>query len=205
MQRKDITGKKFHRLTVIEYAGNKRTSAQWLCLCDCGKQVIVVGTKLRSGHTKSCSCSQKEITSQHFKKHGMVNSRTYGSWRAMRERCGNPNNIGYKDYGGKGIEVCDRWKNSFSNFLKDMGERPSNKHTIDREEYTKNYSPENCRWATYLEQAGNTSRNVWIEYNGEKMIMSDWARKFKINPSRISIAHKNGKAKELFNRICQLS
>jgi len=196
----DITGKKFHKLLVIEYAGRNRTSAQWLCLCDCGNKVIVVGNKLRSGHTKSCKCNQKEAVKKMAETHGMTNSPEYGSWRSMRERCNNPNNIGYKDYGAKGITVCERWQSSFENFLKDMGKKPTTKHTVDRKDFTKGYSPENCKWATYLEQGSNIRRNVYIEYNGERLIIAHWARKFGINPSTISIANKENRVIQLFDK-----
>lgn len=103
----------------------------------------------------------------------------YHAWRAMRQRCENPKNPNYKNYGARGIKVCKRW-NSFINFLDDMGKPPSQKHTIERINNDGNYTPSNCRWATYAEQNRNHSRNVILEYEGQRLCVKDWAKKLNI-------------------------
>jgi hypothetical protein len=102
-------------------------------------------------------------------------------WYAMKQRCYNPNTDGYQYYGGKGIRVCERWLESFDNFFQDMGARPSAKHTIERLDNDVDYGPKNCRWATQTEQSRNTSRNVFVEYQGERKCLSAWAEHFGIN------------------------
>lgn len=154
----DLIGKKFGRLSVIGQEGRYNTDKLWLCECDCGNKAIVSGCNLRNGSTKSCGCIKKEGNNL---KHGHdkigKQSRTYHSWRAMIQRCQNPNNIKYKYYGEKEISVCKRWsnkKNGFINFLKDMGDRPKGK-TLDRIDNNLGYYKDNCRWATIKEQNNN--------------------------------------------------
>lgn len=166
-KRIDLTGAVFDRLTVIEYAGNdKYKNAQWKCRCECGTEKVISGASLRSGHTLSCGCFHKEKASDWAVKnkttHGMRKSRTYSVWTNMRTRCTNPKYKQYKDYGGRGITVCDRWLESFENFLADMGEAPEDK-TLDRIDNNGNYEPNNCRWATYHEQRMNRSDTVMFE------------------------------------------
>ncbi len=110
----------------------------------------------------------------------------FRAWQAMKRRCYGKNIERYKDWGGKGVIVCDRWLNSFMNFLVDMGNKPTPKHSLDRFPDTNgNYEPSNCRWATPRQQAGNTTRNHWIEVGGKKMIVRDWARYFGIFESSL--------------------
>ena len=141
-----MVGKVFHRLTVVQYAGvDKWHRALWLCKCECGNMTTVKGTHLRNGGTFSCGCWQQ--------KHGLSTSLAYSSWCSMRNRCNNPNNIGYKWYGGRGITVCGRWM-EFENFSADMGERPEGL-TLERINNEEGYYPGNCKWATPKEQANN--------------------------------------------------
>lgn len=158
----DRTGQRFGKLVVISLAPKRGRRTFWNCLCDCGGEREIVADNLVSGHTVSCGCVHSEMLIERNRtllaKHGHVfhgkPSRTYMSWTAMRSRCERPNDIGHKNYGGRGIKVCDRWKN-FENFLADMGERPDGK-TLDRfPDKNGNYEPGNCRWATPLEQAAN--------------------------------------------------
>jgi hypothetical protein len=187
MELKDITGQKFGRLTVLKRVENIRTAAAWLCKCDCGNEVVVVGNKLRSGHTQSCTCSQKDKASEANKTHGRSKDPIYRVWRGMKERCNDPKHISYPAYGALGIKVCERWINSFENFITDMGERPEGvkggRFTIERFDVNGDYGPNNCFWATYVEQGQNIKKNVWVEHDGKRMILADWARHFKINPS----------------------
>lgn len=153
----DLTGRKFGRLTVLEYAETRGKTIYWLCQCECGNKKLVQGNLLKNGQTTSCSCHRKETcskTGKAAKTHGMSETPTYNSWECMRARCYNPHNASFKYYGGAGITVCDRWKNSFENFLADMGERPEGT-TIDRIDAGGNYEPSNCRWADAKTQALN--------------------------------------------------
>ena len=150
--RVDITGQKFNRLTVLK-ATTIRTGAgciSWECRCDCGVKLIVKGTNIRSGNTKSCGCLKLETAKKQMTTHGYSGSRTYVSWNGMLTRCMNPNVREYVKYGGRGIKVCKRWF-KFENFLEDMGERPPNT-SIDRINPDGNYTKSNCRWATRREQ-----------------------------------------------------
>jgi hypothetical protein len=193
MKLKDIKGQRFGKLSVIEYAGKNRTSAQWLCECDCGNICIVVGNKLRSGHTKSCSCGQKEAASIGNFIHGMKDTSEYGSWQAMKERCYNPNSASYQYYGGKGIIVCPEWKDDFLAFFADMGLKPDPSYTIERTYNSLNYGPENCYWASKMAQGANTSRNRRISFNGEVKILAEWMRYFQVSPQYFYILErKNG-------------
>ena len=156
----NIAGKVFGRLTVLKRDGYKCKQATWLCRCSCGVVVVVQGCHLRDGHTQSCGCfgSERlaEMRGSNFKHgHGMLNSGTYRSWVSMKTRCLNPNYDRYRDWGGRGIGICERWIGpaGFQNFLADMGERPAGK-TLDRfPDPGGDYGPENCRWATPKQQA----------------------------------------------------
>lgn len=155
----DLTGKQFGRLLVVRRASTNTTSGhpKWDCLCECGTESLVVGLDLRTGHTTSCGCFNREVVVKMRTKHGACDTGAYRSWMAMLNRCRNPAATDYAYYGGRGISVCDRWHN-FSNFLEDMGERPV-EMTLDRKNVNGNYEPGNCRWATRSEQMQNTRRS----------------------------------------------
>ncbi len=171
---KDVSGQKFGRLTALEHIADRK----WKCRCDCGKEVIVSKVHLGNGHTKSCGCLSKEVTSKRSKNaaiHGMCNSSEYQSWQSMLERCYNERNHNFPKYGGAGITVCDHWKTSFVNFLADMGLKPTPKHTIDRIDGKSGYCPENCRWATPLEQANNRQNNRRFCFLGITHSIREWS------------------------------
>lgn len=175
---KDLTGQKFKRLTVIcEHGRDKWGQVVWMCKCECGNISYVCGSSLRNGITKSCGCWNIEALSMRVK-HGMSNSGVYNSWGHIINRCYNKQNSRYKYYGGRGIKVCERWKN-FDNFYADMGDKPEG-YTIERINNDGNYELSNCRWATIAEQNRNNSRTRLIEYNGEIKCMSEWGRFFNI-------------------------
>jgi hypothetical protein len=158
--REDMTGKKVGRLTVVKLMPEraKNRQARWLCKCECGGETIASGTNLRNGATKSCSCLQREIAKTYSTVHGLSNHELFSMWRAMIDRCENPDNWGFHRYGGYPIPVtvCDRWRNSLLDFVADMGPRPSPEHSVDRyPDPYGNYEPGNCRWATAEEQSNN--------------------------------------------------
>ena len=156
----DLIGRRFGRLEVLERitpVGDGRI--KWLCRCDCGNVVGVCGSNLQTSTTASCGCLRIEITKNRSTTHGDKGSKEYASWSNMLTRCYNPNSTQYKWYGGRGIKVCDRWRNSYENFLEDMGRCPEGL-TLDRIGVNGNYSSENCRWASWEVQANNKQVHV---------------------------------------------
>ena len=172
----DISGQRFGKLTVIAYIGKK----VWRCTCDCGQSIQVRGALLRNGHTKSCGCNNGApgVARKHGATSNGKQTPEYSAWLGMRDRCNNTNNQNYNDYGGRGISVCDRWDNSFENFFADMGKKPDGM-TLDRIDNSKGYSPENCRWASYKQQANNRREkkiSVMYELFGETKTLCAWAK-----------------------------
>src|SRR6266496_181615 len=157
----NLIGKKFGRLFVESKAPSKYKTSYWNCRCDCGVTKTVQSSALIQGATKSCGCLQREmVTARKFKHghntraNGALSSRTYQSWLSMIQRCTNQNLKCYKYYGGRGITVCERWRQSFENFIEDMGERPPGL-SLERINNDGHYEPSNCKWATRAEQHRN--------------------------------------------------
>ncbi len=189
----DLTGKRFGRLIVVRFARkNKFGLLYWSCLCDCGEKRVVRGNDLRGGISKSCGCFQREQasnwTSKNKTRHGHSrkdkSSRTYGIWTDITKRCTNPNHKYYHRYGGRGIEVCDRWK-KFEYFLEDMGEVPTNLQ-IDRIDNNLGYSPENCQWTTSKENNRNRCNNHLITFSGRTQCLSAWAEEIGMSHETLS-------------------
>ena len=158
-------GDRFGRLVLLRKVGRQNGSILWRCQCDCGNKKTVASSNL-GFHTKSCGCLKAE--QRRFQKYRLTHGRTktaeYSVWSSMRARCNNPNNDGYEDYGGRGIKVCDRWQDSFENFFADMGERPGQEFSLDREDNDGDYSKDNCRWSIQLTQGRNRRpRHRWRE------------------------------------------
>lgn len=151
-----IVGEKFGKLTIVSPTSERGSdkSIVWKCKCECGNITFVPTNRLRVGTTKSCGCLVQERIKKQTK-HGKTYTPTWNAWIGIKERCYNKNNNRYEIYGGRGIKVRKRWRNSFENFFEDMEERPSSKHSIDRKDNNGDYTPDNCRWATRSQQMKN--------------------------------------------------
>ncbi len=175
-----LLGQTFGRLTVISRLPNNGTKPVWLCRCQCGAEKPVDGSGLRSGSTRSCGCLARETTAQKGRAtatHGLSKTNEYHIWIGMRARCYVPAADNYKNYGGKGIKVCERWLNSFPNFLSDVGPRPSKRHTLDRKDSKGDYEPGNVCWATSVQQNNNRSSNRMVCYRGETLTLANALRR----------------------------
>lgn len=174
---KDITGKKFNRLTAIRPNGKQGRNTKWLCLCDCGNYVTTNISSLTRGKCRSCGCLRRETTAENFRKHGKSKSKIYAVYCTMIQRCESKKNKSYSNYGGRGITVCEEWRNSFTVFYEwAMANGYSDGLTIDRIDTNGNYEPNNCRWVNAIEQANNKRNNELLEYNGEIHTIAEWAR-----------------------------
>jgi hypothetical protein len=185
----DLVGKKYGRLTVIAQSGrNKRNRIQWLCRCECGTEKVVVGDELRRGKVLSCGCYRDEKLSKLSYRHGGYGTRLYKCWQGIIQRCTCTTHQSYENYGGRGITVCDEWRD-FANF-KEWALVNGYKEdlTIDRKDNDGNYEPSNCRWATYETQENNTRQNVFLEFNGETKTVAQWAHEYGF--SRDTVANR---------------
>ena len=185
----DLKGQKFGKLTVIERAENKGKNTRWLCLCECGNKTIVHAISLRSGSTKSCGCYKSIAPKLSNTKHGMSHTTTHKIWCDIKSRCFCLNDPAYKNYGGRGITMCDRWKNSFEAFYEDVSKLPhfnEKGFTLDRIDNDGNYEPNNVRWVDRITQGNNKRNNRLISYNGETHTMAEWAKIKGLNYKTLS-------------------
>ena len=169
----DLTGRKIGRLTIVKRAPNKGKKTMWEYKCDCGNTGVSNAGDISVGRVSSCGCYNREVVT----KHGGSSSRIYQTYHDMIQRCYNPRNKAFKNYGGRGIAVCDEWRNSFEEFhdwALSNGYRDD--LTIDRRDNDGPYSPENCQWVTMGVQASNTRRNVFVEACGQKHTYAQWSR-----------------------------
>lgn len=196
-RKNDLTGKRFGRLLVVkklENSSKKHQNGMYECVCDCGNRTIAYQSNLLQGKTTSCGCFQKEETSKRFSKHGMAKTRLYGIYFNMKQRCFNPNQKSYHNYGGRGIEICEEWKESFSNFANwALNNGYSDSLTLDRVDVNGNYCPENCRWATIKEQSNNRRETVWVEILGNKKSLKEWTDFMEWSYGCYRARHSKGK------------
>lgn len=168
----DLTNQRFGRWLVTGLAPRRLTNSSiyWLCRCDCGTVSEVEGNSLRRNLTSSCGCFQKETKTTH----GQYKSPTYNSWDNMIGRCYRVTHPDYCNYGGRGIMVCDRWRQSYQNFIQDMGERPADM-TLDRKNVNGHYEPSNCKWSTNQEQQNNKQNSLRIPYQGRMLTFQEYS------------------------------
>lgn len=189
----DLTGRQFTRLSVVSFhhsGGNSGT--YWLCMCSCGTAKVVSGRHLTGCKIKSCGCLNRENgRHNHLFRHGLRQTPEYNSWRAAKNRCFQPKNIGYANYGGRGITICDEWKDSFLQFLQDMGPCPEGM-TLERKDVNGNYCPTNCCWATRTAQARNRQATVMITHEGITLSAADWAERIGISAGAFNTRLRRG-------------
>lgn len=173
----DKTGRVYARLTVLGYMGTIINHARWYCRCECGNTVTVCGSSLSRGVTKSCGCYMREKSRQKAT-HGMSKSPEYRSFNLAKQRCQNPDNQNYTDYGGRGIQFLYQ---NFQQFISELGPRPSKKHTLDRKDVNGHYEPGNVKWATMTEQNNNKRNSLLITVRGVSKTAAEW---FPDDPTR---------------------
>lgn len=184
-----MIGKSFGRLAVISQAPNGAAGRRWNCKCLCGGATTASGADLRSGHTKSCGCWSKEVVANVKTKHGCTPKGgplppEYTTFHNMHRRCYDDTRKDFPRYGGRGIKVCQRW-HDFASFFVDMGPRPSREHSLDRINSNGDYEPNNCRWATALQQQNNRSDNRIVTWRGKTRTLSEWSRAIGIEPQTL--------------------
>lgn len=174
----DIIGERYGRLTAVCRIQNRGRRTTWLFECDCGNRKSINLEPVRCGLTQSCGCLRTEILVRRSRKHGHAagyqKSRTLRAWQHAKGRCFNPHDKKFPIYGGRGITMCEPWRNDFRAFLTDMGECPPGK-TLDRIDPHGNYQPDNCRWATSHEQARTRTDNVLVQHQGTTLVLKDFA------------------------------
>jgi hypothetical protein len=177
----DLTGQRFGRLIALRRQENDQFGkARWLCRCDCGGETITRSNTLRKRETRSCGCLHAEAVRRSRRTHGRSRSYLYRIWCSAKARCHNPTDAHYKDYGARGITMCDAWRASFAQFLADVGERPSPHLTLGRKDNNGPYNPENCRWESYKQQGQNKRDTILVRYKGKALTLGEWATRLGI-------------------------
>jgi len=190
----DLTGEKFNRLAVNNRAPNRGKTTMWNCICDCGNKTAVGASALKNNGVQSCGCLRVEKAKRGT--HHLSDTPEYYIWNSMKARCYNKNSADYPRWGGRGIAVCDEWRNSFETFYTDMDPRPTPKHTLDRIDNDGNYGPSNCRWATRTIQNRNKGWKSTIEFHGESLTAAQWSRRLGGNRALVSKRLSRGWAVE---------
>jgi hypothetical protein len=188
---KNIAGQRFGYLVAVEHAACRiGGEAQWRCTCDCGKEKLIAGSRLRNGSARSCGCMRFEFIAianeKHRGKRGKTKTSEYRSWASMRDRCLTKTCNGYHNYGGRGISICDRWLHSFENFLEDMGPKPASDYEIDRIDVNGNYEPTNCRWLSRKDNQRNKRNSKLIEFNGVARTATEWTELYDLPVGMLS-------------------
>lgn len=200
MRALELDGKKFGRLTAVRRVGHNRYGhIQWACRCVCGKRTVVGSVALSRGVTQSCGCLAREVRARTARARSLKHGHSAGgkitpeymAWASMLYRCSKMNGGGHPHYAGRGIRVCRRWR-KFENFFADMGRRPSKKHSLDRENNSKSYCLNNCRWATPRQQANNRRTTVKITFRGKTLSITEWARELGLNTSTLAMRIRSG-------------
>ncbi|WP_408902524.1 hypothetical protein [Methylobacterium radiotolerans] len=194
--RHELTGQAFGRLTVQRLASSQRSGRRWLCRCECGNETEVWSNNLISGNTQSCGCLHKEVASDLLRTHGWCGEKKrpeYKIWVEMIRRCTKEDHPAFKSYGARGITVSDEWRSGdgviggFEYFIRDMGPRPTSKHSLDRRNNDEGYNRDNCRWAVSQQQNRNRRDNVFVEWQGRRVLLR-WlceTRGLKFDPVRM--------------------
>lgn len=182
----DITGQRFGRLTVLEFVARKGGTTLWKCRCDCGTEKVILRSNFQYGETKSCGCLLSEKVRDRMVKHGHSQERLYNIWVHMKKRCHLPKDKDFPNYGGRGISVCEEWKNSydvFAHWAKSNGYEAN--LTIDRIDNDKGYSPENCRWVTRESNNSNKRNVINISVNDTTDTLTGWANRINVPRKRL--------------------
>lgn len=188
----DIKGKRFGKLTAMHpTASRKRKAIVWIFACDCGYLVEASGRKVREGSPRSCKTCSVKLQSEKVRTHGMSSTREFRSWQACIQRCVNERYSNYHNYGGRGIKVCERWRNSFMDFLEDMGSRPAGK-SLDRINNDGDYEPSNCCWSSAKQQNNNRRTSLLVEISGVTKTLSQWAELAGIKYETIQDRYRRG-------------
>lgn len=183
-QVEDITGQTLHGLTALRYVpGAKRT--RWVFLCHCGNEFEARPSHVKKGGYQSCGCQKAKLCAEKSKTHGMAKTTEWTIWTDMIRRCYEEARPAYPRYGGRGISVCDRWRQSVENFVEDMGPRPSKAHSLDRIDNDGNYEPSNCRWATRWEQGQNKRNNRRVEFDGQLLTARQIAERYGLKTATV--------------------
>ena len=187
VHKRDITGQRFNRLIALrlDRYDPKSHQSYWIFQCDCGNKKVLSLGGVAGETTKSCGCYNAEVSGARKRTHGKSRTKVYGAWCKMKERCYKPNTLEFEHYGERGIIICDRWLESFENFLADMGEPPTPKHSIDRIDNDGNYEPGNCKWSTSTQQTLNYRRNLLITYRGQTKPLKMWTDELNLDYSKI--------------------
>ncbi len=201
-------GMEFERLTVIgidEIESISRRKTIWRCECKCGNQISVIGHSLLNKHSKSCGCLKKEVTTLRSTTHGQAKkgliSKEYLAWQQIKKRCTDEEGFQYRDYGGRGILICEEWENDFQAFFDHVGPAPSEKHSIDRVSNEKGYVPGNMRWATRPVQNRNKRNNQYIATADRVMCLTDWAKFIGIKVPALSMRIRKNGPENTFSKL----